>query len=113
MKIDIEVATLNSILESLESMGVVLDDDGFQDLHTMYGRELSQMIQYAQTAQEPRISLSMPHQGGRQIVINFAVSDMQKLEKPELNWHLQNTSQWVYAGALVYDTKDKEWSSHH
>lgn len=39
-----------------------------------------------------------------QIVAHFSVKDLTKPDNPnQVNWHLQNTSQWVYAGALVVD----------
>lgn len=58
--------------------------------------------------------------GSSQMIANFSVKDLTKQDDPnQVNWHLQNTSQWVYAGALVIDKyaferKDKcVVSTHH
>ena len=46
--------------------------------------------------------------GGKQWVAHFSVTDRSKEFKNEYNWHGQNTSQWLFAGALVYEEDRKE-----
>ncbi len=106
MMVDVNIVTLNAILEALESQA-------FSNLHELYAIELSRMLQHAQSAKEPMISLTGPTFRGPQAVINFNVSDKSKPIEDKVNWHGQNTSQWIYAGALVYDQKDGTWSAHH
>ena len=48
-----------------------------------------------------------------QLVVHFSVFDLGKERKDEVNWHAQNTSQWVYAGAIVIDKQTGRISSHH
>ena len=45
-----------------------------------------------------------PNMDGSQMIAHFSVKDLSKQDDPQqVNWHLQNTSQWVYAGGLVVD----------
>ena len=46
-----------------------------------------------------------------QVVFQFSVKCEAIDPKDEYNWHLQNTSQWLYAGAVVYS--DGRVSTHH
>jgi len=47
----------------------------------------------------------------RQYIMEFEVFDRAKPRGNSCNWHGQNTSQWVYAGAIVY--QDGRVSTHH
>ena len=52
--------------------------------------------------------------GGGQAICEFAVLDRTKRDNSDqVNWHLQNTSQWVYAGAIVISLDDGRVSTHH
>ncbi len=57
--------------------------------------------------------------GGSQWLAEFAVNDLSIPRSNSYNWHLQNTSQWVYAGCILFDERsfkeDSEWviSTHH
>lgn len=59
------------------------------------------------------------HEGDTQALACFEVRDLSRPVKPEFNWHCQNTSQWVYAGAILFDRREFEngsdWtiSVHH
>ena len=57
--------------------------------------------------------------GGGQWVAEFAVNDLSIPKTNAVNWHCQNTSQWVYAGCILFDERrfkdDEEYiiSTHH
>ena len=58
--------------------------------------------------------------GGRgQWLAEFAVNDLSIPRSNSYNWHLQNTSQWAYAGCILFDERsfkdDSEYviSTHH
>jgi len=54
---------------------------------------------------EPKIDFSFVpfRQAGSQYIAEWAVSDRRKKHKESVNWHGQNTSQWLYAGCLLVD----------
>jgi len=59
------------------------------------------------------------HLQGSQIIADFWVKDLSTEEKREYNWHLQNVSQWKYAGCILFsvtrfkDGADYIISTHH
>ena len=65
------------------------------------------------------VMLTFSKGGGSQWIADFAVKDLTILEGNKFNWHLQNVSQWVYAGCILFDERsfkdDSEWiiSTHH
>jgi hypothetical protein len=50
--------------------------------------------------------------GGCQIIMEGAVFDRKKPLENKYNWHLQNTSQWLFAFGLVFDTERRNFSMH-
>ena len=57
--------------------------------------------------------------GGSQWVAEFAVNNLSIPRTNSYNWHFQNTSQWVYAGCILFDERsfkeDSDYiiSTHH
>ena len=51
---------------------------------------------------EPKLRYNFTdfQRAGSQYIAEWAVSDARKERREAINWHGQNTSQWVYAGAL-------------
>lgn len=47
-------------------------------------------------------------QSGRQWIAEFWVKDLGEEETDRYNWHGQNVSQWVYAGAIVASEYERE-----
>jgi len=43
------------------------------------------------------------HKAGNQFIADFNVSDLERSVKNEYNWHLQNTSQWLFAGCILVE----------
>ena len=81
------------------------------DFWRVIAEELATMIVYAKDAQKPEIMLSEGRKEGDQYIWEFYVNDLAMPVKREYNWHGQNTSQWLYAGAIVL--QNGEVSSHH
>jgi hypothetical protein len=50
--------------------------------------------------------------GGYQIIMEGAVFDRKKPLENKYNWHLQNTSQWLFAFGVVFDTERRNFSMH-
>lgn len=50
--------------------------------------------------------------GGYQFIAEGSVSDLNRPERNEYNVHLQNTSQWLFAFGLVFDTERRDFSVH-
>lgn len=75
--------------------------------------ELLWCTTYAQRAMSPLVSFHEIRETQRQLILEFTVTDLAKEVKNEYNWHGQNTSQWVYAGAVVYNRETGNVSTHH
>ena len=73
--------------------------------------ELSMLIEYASHAREPEIVFWDKTKSGDQYLWAFYVNDLALPAKNTLNWHGQNVSQWLYAGAIVLQTR--EVPRHH
>jgi len=73
--------------------------------------ELNQLLRYASQAQNPDVVLTEGRKAGSQFVWEFWVNDLALPREDHYNWHGHNTSQWLYAGAIV--VTDRRVSSHH
>lgn len=103
---------------SMPNMRTLLDDVPAADRpedealfwRTVAG-ELSMLITYAAQATEPEIIFNQGRKGGAQYIWEFYVNDLALARKDTLNWHAQNISQWLYAGAIVL--QNRKISAHH
>ena len=85
-----------------------------RDLQIAHSEEVKLMLRYALRAEKPQISLYKMVCHGSQWIANFEVKDLMKENVlTQINWHLQNTSQWLYAGCILYDERDNHVSRHH
>jgi len=75
--------------------------------------ELICCVRAAQRAVQPRVLFNKVREAGSQVILEFEVFDLEKPHSTSMNWHGQNTSQWVYAGAVVYDKESGRVSRHH
>lgn len=73
--------------------------------------ELSMLIEYSSNAVIPELVMWDCLKTGEQYIWEFYVNDLSKPVADEHNWHGQNISQWLYAGAIVLH--DKKVSTHH
>ena len=73
--------------------------------------ELSQLVKYASEAAQPQIVLAEVRKADSQYIWEFWVNDLARPQRQAYNWHAQNVSQWLYAGAIVL--QNGEVSTHH
>ncbi len=73
--------------------------------------ELSQLLKYGLNAKEPEIVLTNYRKAGSQYIWEFWVNDLSIVRKDEYNWHMQNVSQWMYAGGILL--QNGSVSTHH
>ena len=82
-------------------------------LREAYRRELEQLLSTAGSpaCRKPQVTMSLWRTAGAQRIAEFSVSDAEIPRTAQVNWHGQNTSQWLYAGAIV--VQDGIVSTHH
>ncbi len=73
--------------------------------------ELIQLMKNGAQATEPQIVLKEVRKAGPQYIWEFYVNDLARPKGNSINFHGQNTSQWLYAGAIVLQNGDV--STHH
>lgn len=86
----------------------------FNDLCVAYAMEVGTMLSYAKSAKgEASVTMGIFTGDPRgQLICEVAVNDSGKpFDANAINWHGQNTSRWLYAGAIVY--QDGRISTHH
>ena len=104
-----KIATFEELLASLPEEQKT--EDMAKRLKFFYEEEVKRLDEYAQNAKDPSIGLTTFCKSGGQYVADFWVKDLSKPVKQEFNWHLQNTSQWLYAGCIL--VQDGLVSTHH
>lgn len=88
-------------------------DQVLDDLVSIYDRAVGMMCQYAKDVKNVELRLSLFQEtGGHQLIATGEVLDLDKKIGDSYNWHLQNTSQWVFAFGLVFDIRDSKFSMH-
>jgi len=110
------VISYDDLYKSLEGMeDVHLTSVEFPDdkIEEAYKQEVALMQRYALAAENPSLFMGGFRRAGSQCIAEFAVNDLQKPAGNSINWHGQNTSQWVYAGCILYDTRGNRVSRHH
>ena len=108
-EIIVDIPTFQELCEPL--LGETLSQPTAQRLYDAYSREILTMLEYAQKATKPLIKLTLFGKEGSQHIAEFWVNDLDLPVEDKFNWHLQNTSQWKYAGAIVI--QGGEVSTHH
>lgn len=74
-------------------------------LRDAYRRERERMLDYFDKAEKPEARLYLFFRHGTQWVADFEVWDRALERKEQYNFHLQNTSQWAYAGCILVDER--------
>lgn len=78
-----------------------LPESVMNQLFAAFALELFQCLKEAPRAQEPHIFFNPVRTAGSQRIWEFGVNDLAKPRTDQINWHGQNTSQWLYAGGIV------------
>jgi hypothetical protein len=73
--------------------------------------ELMECLREATRADLPQIVFNPYRKAGEQYIWEFYVNDLAKQRGDRFNFHGQNVSQWVYAGAIVLQNRGV--SRHH
>lgn len=73
--------------------------------------ELAELFKNAATAKDPQAVFNDFRKAGSQYIWEFYVNDKAKPEADRYNFHMQNVSQWVYAGCVLL--QDGQVSLHH
>lgn len=76
-----------------------------------YSREIENISYYTKNAVNPSVGFDTFRQSGNQFIAEFWVNDLVLEKKNQYNWHMQNTSQWLYAGCILL--QDGKVSTHH
>jgi hypothetical protein len=98
----------------LEGLHVSIGKEKVIRLREAYDTEVTMMVKYALKARLPEIILWPFRTAGSQHIAEFEVKDLSKENNAgKVNWHMQNTSQWVYAGCILYDDQDHRVTRHH
>lgn len=74
-----------------------------KELENMYWYVRKMMKKYSEGRSNISNIISGFHKAGNQFVADFSVSDLKKPVKNEYNFHLQNTSQWLFAGCILVE----------
>lgn len=82
-----------------------------RDFWLAVAMELGWLLEYASQAEKPQVTFSEMKKRGEQYICEFAVSDTSKPRTDAVNWHGQNTSQWLYAGCVLLH--NRKVSTHH
>ncbi len=73
--------------------------------------ELAACFQEAIFAKEPQVVFQDFRKAGEQYIWEFYVNDLAKPRTDQVNFHMQNTSQWLYAGCILL--QGGRVSTHH
>ena len=103
------IATFQELLGSLPEQEKTEEVIG--KLKYFYDVEVDMLNRIAGLAKEPSVTLLPFSRCGGQYIADFNVKDITKPVEDKFNWHLQNTSQWLYAGCIL--VQDGRVSAHH
>lgn len=104
-----QIATFEELLNSLPDEEKT--EEFIQKLKACYEIETDLLRKYASGAEKPSIALLPFAKSGSQYIADFWVNDLGLPKGNKYNWHLQNTSQWLYAGCILI--QDGRVSTHH
>ena len=99
---------IGSMLDGIPA-GERPEDEG--DFWEAVAEEFLQLIENASRARQPEIVFWEGMKTADQRIWEFYVNDLAQPLRDQYNFHGQNTSQWLYAGAIVL--QDRKISRHH
>ncbi len=108
MPYKIQIPELHTLLATVPEEDSPKDKESFW---SSLAWELMQLMKYGAQAREPQIVLNEVRKAGSQYIWEFFVNDLAVPVQNRYNFHGQNTSQWLYAGAIVLQNGDV--STHH
>jgi hypothetical protein len=106
-----QITPFQKLLAQLNEEGENTSDVRYQ-LLDKYLWEVGRLDSYSEDAKLPDTHLAPFRRGGTQMISEFWVNDLTKEDDPSrINFHGQNISRWVYAGAIV--VQDGRVTTHH
>lgn len=85
----------------------------YQALRFHYSKIVAMMINECKDAIKPVVYMGLFSQDDHhQKICNWSASDNNRPVENSYNFHGQNTSRWLYAGCLLYDTDNNTFSIH-
>jgi hypothetical protein len=117
---DFKLSLREAFGKDAERYDKVLYSQGFagiwDDAEKIYNRVINMMEMYIPKDSDSRnIEVRFGgffDTGSYQLIAEGAVSDLGRPVTNSYNWHLQNTSQWLFAFGLVFDKERLEFSIH-
>ncbi len=110
-----QVASLVDMISSLDKIQP-LEQELLPILKAKYENLLVMIERYVPQDETKNIIVRLGefHDAGQyQAIANFEVLDKDKpFRHDAYNWHLQNTSQWIFAGGFLFDKQRKDFSIH-
>jgi hypothetical protein len=108
----IRIPTIDEMINFIDNVDAL---PSLADFIETVAWELAVMVREGAYAKHPVIVMESGRKaesyGRAQYIFEFWVNDMAKPLKNQYNWHLQNTSRWLYAGAIC--VCEKRISTHH
>lgn len=97
-----DTANIISFNDLIDGLPQDIHESVWQNLLNKYLSQIGLMHRYAENTKNPKITLFGFGQIGNQYIADFSVGDMDKVyDAGKMNFHLQNTSQWLYAGCIL------------
>ena len=115
MAITRNIVSFDTMVSSLASIEL-LNETIKKKLEERYNYLLESIERYVPKDETRNIEVCLTgfhDTGGTQAIAEFAVIDRDKrIDMNSFNFHLQNTSQWLFAGGLVFDKDYHDFSVH-
>ena len=108
-EMEINIPPLKELMASIPKEE--LTDEVYKGICYFYAWEVSHLLEMAHSAERPSVSFLPFTKSGNQFIANFWLNDLSILKENSYNFHGQNTSQWKYAGCILY--QDGRVSTHH
>ena len=108
------IPTTEEQLYTLEQI-VTLTAEEIDSFNNVYQRAIDMCRRYVPETDgsyEINFSKFQNPYGGHQIILEGAVKDLGRPVHNSYNWHLQNTSQWLFAFGLLFDISRRDFSLH-
>lgn len=105
----VQIVEFHKILEGIPREDMPIDIAKFWEI---VAYELTELFRVGSSARVGQVVFNPYRKAGDQYIWEFFVNDLAKPHRPvEMNWHGQNTSQWLYAGGILLD--HGKVSMHH
>ncbi len=108
-EMEIDIPPLRELTASIPKED--LTEEAYRRICYFYALEVSHLLEMADSAGRPSIIFRPFIRSGSQFIANFWLNDLSLPKENRYNFHGQNTSQWKYAGCILY--QDGRVSAHH